>query len=89
MWPGFASRCRPATDYWVHDAESEPLFVVPTEANRGMVEVLPGILAEVRELVGERRVTVVFDRGGWSPKLFARILALGFDLITYRKAPYR
>ncbi len=63
------------TDYWVHDAESEPLFVVPTEANRGMVESLPGILAEVRELVGERRVTVVFDRGGWSPKLFARILA--------------
>ena len=78
-----------STDYWVHDAESEPLFVVPTEANRGMVESLPGILAEVRELVGERRVTVVFDRGGWSPKLFARILALGFDLITYRKAPYR
>ena len=78
-----------STDYWVHDAESEPLFVVPTEANRGLVESLPGILAEVRELVGERRVTVVFDRGGWSPKLFARILADGFDLITYRKAPYR
>ena len=78
-----------STDYWVHDAASEPLFVVPTEANRGMVESLPGILAEVRELVGERRVTVVFDRGGWSPKLFARILAGGFDLITYRKAPYR
>ncbi len=78
-----------STDYWVHDAESEPLFVVPTEANRGLVESLPGILAEVRQLVGERRVTVVFDRGGWSPKLFARILADGFDLITYRKAPYR
>ena len=77
------------TDYWVHDAESEPLFVVPTEANRGLVKILPGILAEVRELVGERRVTVVFDRGGWSPKLFARLLADGFDLLTYRKAPYR
>jgi transposase len=77
------------TDYWVHDAASEPLFVVPIEANRGLVEVLPGVLAEVRELVGQRRVTVVFDRGGWSPKLFARILADGFDLLTYRKAPYR
>jgi len=77
------------TDYWVHDAQSEPLFVVPTEANPGLVKVLPGILAEVRELVGERRVTVVFDRGGWSPKLFAQILADGFDLLTYRKAPYR
>ena len=77
------------TDYWVHDAESEPLFVVPTEANRGLVQRLPAVLAEVRELVGERRVTVVFDRGGWSPKLFAQILADGFDLLTYRKAPYR
>ncbi len=76
------------TDYWVNDAQSEPLFVVPTEANRGLVKVLPTVLAEVRELVGERRVTVVFDRGGWSPKLFARILADGFDLLTYRKAPY-
>lgn len=77
------------TDYWVHDAESEPLFVVPTEANRGLVKMLPEILAEVRRLVGERRVTVVFDRGGWSPKLFAQILADGFDLLTYRKTPYR
>lgn len=77
------------TDYWVHDAESEPLFVVPTEANPGLVKRLPGVLAEVRELVGERQVTVVFDRGGWSPKLFAQILADGFDLLTYRKAPYR
>ena len=77
------------TDYWVHDALSEPLFVVPTEANPGLVEKLPDILAEVRELVGERRVTIVFDRGGWSPKLFAQILADGFDLLTYRKAPYR
>jgi hypothetical protein len=47
------------------------------------------VLAEVRKLVGERRVTIVFDRGGWSPKLFAQLLADGFDLLTYRKAPYR
>jgi hypothetical protein len=77
------------TDYWVHDAESEPLFVIPTEANRGLVKMLPGVLAEVRKLVGGRRVTIVFDRGGWSPKLFAKLLADGFDLLTYRKAPYR
>jgi hypothetical protein len=28
---------------------------------------------------------VVFDRGGYSPKLFAQILAARFDLLTYRK----
>jgi hypothetical protein len=30
-------------------------------------------------------MTVVFDRGGWSPKLFARLIAARYDLITYRK----
>lgn len=77
------------TDYWVNDAVGEPLFVVSTEANQGLVAVLPGILAEARRLVGERRVTVVFDRGGWSPQLFAKILDQGFDLLTYRKGKVR
>ena len=27
-----------------------------------------------------------FDRGGWSPGLFAHVIAAGFDLLTYRKA---
>jgi hypothetical protein len=35
-------------------------------------------------LVGERRVTIVFDRGGWSPKLFATMIEDGFDFMTYR-----
>jgi hypothetical protein len=30
-------------------------------------------------------VTVCFDRGGWSPALFADITAAGFDLLTWRK----
>jgi hypothetical protein len=30
-------------------------------------------------------MTVIFDRGGFSPKLFARLIAAGFDVITYRK----
>ena len=58
------------TDYWVNDATGHPLFVVTAEANAGMVKMLPRVLDEVRVLVGERRVTVVFDRGGYSPKLF-------------------
>lgn len=73
------------TDYWVNDAEGEPLFVVTAEANEGLVQMLPGVLDEVRALIGDRRVTVVFDRGGWSPKLFHRLLASGFDILTYRK----
>ena len=77
------------TDYWVGDDAGDPLFLVTAEANAGLVEMLPKILAEVRPLLGERRVTVVFDRGGWSPQLFQKIIADGFDILTYRKAPYR
>ena len=77
------------TDYWANDARGEPLFVVTADANAGMVAMLPKILREVRALVRERRVTVVFDRGGWSPKLFAEIVAAGFDLLTYRKGRFR
>ena len=36
-------------------------------------------------MVGERRIAVVFDRGGFSPKLFLRLIANGFDILTYRK----
>jgi len=79
----------PATsDYWVNDSSGDPLFVVTAEANAGLVKMLPGILAQVRGLAGKRRVTVVFDRGGFSPKLFQQIIAAGFDLLTYRKGRY-
>ncbi len=77
------------TDYWVNDAEGDPLFVVTAEANAGLVKMLPGVLAEVRALVGPRRVTVVFDRGGYSPTLFLTLLADSFDLLTYRKGRSR
>jgi transposase len=79
----------PATsDYWVNDSSGDPLLVVTAAANAGLVKMLPAILGQVRTLVGERRVTVVFDRGGFSPKLFQQIIAAGFDLLTYRKGRY-
>jgi DNA-binding CsgD family transcriptional regulator len=61
----------PATsDYWVNDARGDPLFVLTATANAGMVKMLPAVLGEARSLIGSRRLTIVFDRGGWSPKLF-------------------
>lgn len=77
------------TDYWVNDAEGEPLFVVTAEANAGMCKMLPALMAEIRPLIGERRTTIVFDRGGWSPKLFQRLINDGFDILTYRKGKCR
>ncbi|MBM3668264.1 MAG: helix-turn-helix domain-containing protein [Actinobacteria bacterium] len=77
------------TDYWVGDSRGDPLFVVTAEANAGMVKMLPPLLDEVRALVGERRITIVFDRGGYSPKLFLKLIAAGFDILTYRKGRFR
>ena len=78
------------TDYWVNDKHGDPLFVVTAEFNEGLVQMLPVLLKEVRALVGpRRRVTVVFDRGGWSPKLFAKLIKAQFDILTYRKGRWK
>jgi hypothetical protein len=85
------------TDYWVNDQSGDPLFVVTAEANAGMVKMLPEILKQVGELVGDRRFTIVFDRGGWSPKLFKKLIKGTkekdykdrVDIMTYRKGKCR
>jgi hypothetical protein len=77
------------TDYWINDAAGDPLPLITAEANAHMTRMLLEILDQVRQLVSERRLTVVFDRGGFSPRLFAQILARGFDILTYRKGHVR
>src|SRR6266581_5389924 len=78
------------TDYWMNDRRGDPLFLVTADANAAMTRMLPSLLGEARTLLGpKRKATVVFDRGGWSPKLFGEMLALGFDLLTYRKGRTR
>jgi prepilin-type processing-associated H-X9-DG protein len=91
---GYLTRTRLAvpatTDYWVNDQKGDPLFVVTAEANAAMTQMLIPILEEARGLLGpRRRITIVFDRGGWSPKLFAKLIAMGFDILTYRKGRFR
>lgn len=78
------------TDYWINDQKGEPLFVVTAEANAAMTRMLVPILEELRPLFSaRRRLTVVFDRAGWSPKLFRQIVAMGIDILTYRKGRCR
>jgi transposase len=79
-----------ATDTWLHDADGSPLLVVTSEMNAGLTQVLEAIVTEAKKLVPVgQRLTVLFDRGGWSPRLFARLNALGVDIITYRKGKRR
>jgi transposase len=78
-----------STDYWINDRSGDPLLVMTGEVDAALTKALPRLLREVRELVGDRRVTIVFDRGGWSPKLFAAMIKDGFDVLTYRKGQSR
>jgi transposase-like protein len=82
--------CMPATtDLWVQQQDAQPLFVVTAAANDDLLAMLrTQILPEVRRLVGERRVTLCFDREGWSPTFFQECYADGFDVLTYRRGPY-
>ena len=77
----------PATvETWVADAAGDPLLVVMAEPGASLAAELRRLIPKLRALVGEdRRVLVGFDRGGWSPTLFADLDAAGFDTLTWRK----
>src|SRR5450631_3771414 len=79
----------PATmETWVTDQDGDPVFMVVAEPSDSLAGELRRLLPTLRGIVGQgRRVTVCFDRGGWSPALFADITAAGFDLLTWRKGP--
>jgi len=77
------------TDYWINDSSGDPLLVITGEVDAALTKAMPRLLREVRGAVGERKVTIVFDRGGWSPKLFAAMIKDGFDVLTYRKGHCR
>jgi hypothetical protein len=77
------------TDYWINDRAGDPLLVITGEVNAALSKAFPHLLQQVRGVVGERRVTIVFDRGGWSPKLFRQMIQDGFDILTYRKGKGR
>jgi hypothetical protein len=77
------------TDFWVNDANCEPLFLITAEANDSLLSMVDcQIIPHMKELAGDRRVTLIFDREGWSPKRFAQWFEKGVDVITYRKGKY-
>jgi len=78
------------TDFWINDGNCGPLFFVTAEANDSLLSMLEKeIIPELKKLAGKgNRVTVVFDREGWSPKSFEKWFKDDIDVITYRKGAY-
>lgn len=77
----------PATvETWVNDAHGDPVLVIMAEPGASLAMELRRLLPRLRTAVGDdRRILVGFDRGGWSPALFAHMDGQGFDTLTWRK----
>ncbi|MGB7982832.1 MAG: putative transposase [Candidatus Nanopelagicales bacterium] len=80
----------PATEEtWVGDAEGDPVMVLTAAPSASLAAELHRLLPDLRALIGPgRRCTVVFDRGGYSPQVFAEIIAAGFEVLTYYKGTW-
>lgn len=77
---------RATIDFWANDRRGDPVFVVTSEINESLSQMLRPLLKQAEELVADGRpITVIFDRGGWSPQLFVELIEAGHHLITYRK----
>jgi len=77
----------PATEEtWVTGGAGDPLLVVMAQPSSSLAAQIRDLLPALRDIAGaDARPVLCFDRGGWSPALFADIIDAGFDLLTYRK----
>ena len=77
----------PATEEtWVTGSAGDPLLVVMAQPSSSLAAQIRDLLPALRDITGPAaRPVLCFDRGGWSPALFADITDAGFDLLTYRK----
>jgi len=71
--------------YFVNDVHGRPLLVVTDDVRGNLAKSLPVVIAAVRKVVGDRRFTVIFDRGGYDGKLFNWLVEQGLDFITYQR----
>ena len=73
------------TDVHVHDATGRALFFLNRPLNDSLVKALPDIVKEIRAVVPEDRVILLFDRGGYSGAGFRALTEQGIGFITYLK----
>ncbi len=82
--------------YWVHALGGAPLLCLHRQVDDGLVsEIWNGMVPQLRQLgllagagpTATPRLTLVFDREGWSPQLFRELRALGIAVVTWIKGP--
>lgn len=84
---GFFTRRRLAVpghnQFFLNGASGRPLFFWLKSANNTLRKMIPAIIEQVRELTGQETFTIVFDRGGFSSKLFRTLDSEEIMFITY------
>ena len=72
-------------NYFVNDQQGRPLLFVTEAANATLARAMPRVVSAIREVLGERAFTVIFDRGGYDGKLFNWLREEKIDFITYQR----
>ena len=74
--------------YFVNDGKGQPLFFLTPQPNQSLTQMLPRLVEHIRSVIGGREFTLVFDRGGYSPKVFRLLQEEKVHIITYRRKPF-
>jgi len=70
--------------HFVNDLQGRPLLFVTEEANVTLAKAMPRVVEEIRKALGDRALTVIFDRGGYEGELFTWLRTQKIDFITYQ-----
>jgi transposase len=73
------------TDVYIHDVRGRVLFFLSQPLNDSLARSIPRMVEEIRRAHGKTPFTLVFDRGGYSPKLFRWLNEEEIGFITYLK----
>jgi hypothetical protein len=80
---------RATAETWVADADGQPVMVITAVPSSSLAGEIERLLPALRATVGtQRRATLIFDRGGWSPALLKKIIGADFDVICWRKGDF-
>jgi transposase len=69
--------------FFLNDSLGRPIFFWLKPANNTLLKMIPELIGQIRELTGQESFTIIFDRGGFSSKLFEKLESEGIKFITY------
>jgi transposase len=71
--------------YFVGDGQGRPLLFLTEELSTNLAKAMPRVIDAIRDVIGDRRFTVIFDRGGYDGELFAWLTEQKIAFITYQR----